>query len=192
MARSAATFDPYTVLGALERNYVDYVLIGGLARVIRGADQVTEGVDICPSFAANNLDRLQGAAEALGAKRVDRRPLELTDDALGAVAVISMDTSAGKFQVISSPAGAPKGYVDLRRAATAEHLGQGVQPLVASTGDLARMAAALHRDADLQRLPELRRILELEVDRERKLGAVPQQKRPATRRAVQRRPRLGR
>jgi hypothetical protein len=35
-------------LAALHRNYVNYVLIGGLARVIRGADEVTGGVDVCP------------------------------------------------------------------------------------------------------------------------------------------------
>lgn len=84
--------------------------------------------------------------------------------------MISLATSAGGLQIIGSPAGAPKGYVDLRRAATKEHLGQGVQPLVASAGDLARMAAALHRDQDIARLRALRRIMELEADREQTLS----------------------
>jgi hypothetical protein len=185
-----AQFDPHSILAALERSYVSYVVIGGLAQVLRGADELTTGVDVCPSFAADNLERLERAVGELDARRVDGATLALTDEVLGAEPVISLRTNAGVLQVIGSPAGAPKGYVDLRRAATAEHLGQGVQPLVASTGDLARMAAALHRDVDLQRLPELRRILELEVDQERKLGAAPQ-KRPATRRAVQQAPRLG-
>jgi hypothetical protein len=163
-------FDPRAILAGLERNYVDYVLIGGLAQVLRGADHVTAGVDICPSFAAGNLDRVSHAVVDLAAKRMDGEPLEVTDGALGNEPVISLATSAGSLQIIGSPAGAPRGYVDLRRAATKEHLGQGIQPLVASSGDLARMAAALHRDQDIARLGQLRRIMELEADREQTLS----------------------
>jgi hypothetical protein len=163
-------FDPRAILAGLERNYFDYVLIGGLAQVLRGTDQVTGGVDICPSFAAGNLDRLSRAVGDLGAARVDDQPLEVTDEALGIEAVLSLATSAGVLQIIGSPTGAPKGYVDLRRAATKEHLGQGIQPLVASVGDLARMSAALDRDQDIPRLGQLRRIMALEADREQTLS----------------------
>lgn len=166
MPRQATGFDPRAILAELERSYVDYVLIGGLAQVLRGADLVTAGVDVCPSFAAGNLARLADAAAALGAGRADGRPVELTDQALGDAGVISLATSVGALQVFGSPEGAPKGYVDLRRAATREDLGQGVRPLVASVGDLARMAAARHRDSDLARLRQLRLIMELEADRE--------------------------
>ncbi len=37
-------FDPYAILAALDRRHVRYVVIGAFARVIRGADEVTEGV----------------------------------------------------------------------------------------------------------------------------------------------------
>jgi hypothetical protein len=163
-------FDPRLILAALERNYVDYVLVGGLAQVLRGADHVTTGVDICPSFATGNLERLSHAVADLGAMRLDGESLEVTDSSLGHETVISLTTGAGALQIIGSPMGAPKGYVDLRRAATKEHLGQGIQPLVASVGDLARMAAALDRDQDLARLGQLRRIMELEADREQTLS----------------------
>jgi hypothetical protein len=59
-------FDPRGLLSALHRHYVSYVLIGGLARVIRGADEVTSGVDICPSLRHDNVERL---AEAPATKR---------------------------------------------------------------------------------------------------------------------------
>lgn len=170
MARRRQQFDPRAVLTALERNYVDYVVIGGLAQVIRGADLITHGVDICPSFATGNLDRVARAAIELDATRLDGSPLEITDEAVGDEVVIALATTAGMLQIVSSPAGAPKGYVDLRRAATKEHLGQGVQPLVASVGDLARMAAALHRDRDVARLPQLRQIMELDADRQQTLS----------------------
>jgi hypothetical protein len=57
-------FDPRAILAALERNYVDYVV---LARVIRGADEITHGVDITPSFARDNLGRLAQALDELDA-----------------------------------------------------------------------------------------------------------------------------
>jgi hypothetical protein len=161
MARSKASFDPRAILVALERNYVDYVVIGALARVIRGSTEATRGVDICPSFAAGNLGRLARAAAELDAAG----DLDLSEESLGAADVTSLTTRHGDLKVIPSPAGAESGFVDLRRAATKEHLGYGLQPLVASTADLARTAAALHRDQDVAQLRELRRILELEADR---------------------------
>ncbi len=190
MARAREQFDPRAVLVALERNYVDYVVIGGLAQVLRGADLVTTGVDICPSFGSGNLVRLARAVAELDAKRADGRPLMLTDDALGAEAVVALSTSAGVLQVVGSPAGAEKGYVDLRRAASKEHLGQGVQPLVASVGDLARMAAALHRDSDVARLAQLRRVMDLEVDRHQALSRAPESPRQVTRKGAERARRL--
>lgn len=161
---SGPALDPLAILGALERNYVDYVLIGGLAQVLRGADVVTAGVDICPSFAGDNLARLGAAAGELKAVPASGEPAALDGAALAASPVVQLSTAAGWLSVIGSPAGVPNGYVDLRRAATREDLGQGVRPLVASTGDLAAMAAALHREQDLERVPMLRRIVELEVE----------------------------
>lgn len=166
MPRRRDQFDPRAILAALERNGVDYVLIGGLAQVIRGADIATASVDICPSFRAGNLDRVAAAVDELGLITSDDGVVELTEEMVGAKPVVSFSTRAGVLGIVGSPEGAPKGYVDLRRGATKEHLGHGVQPLVASVGDLARMASALHRDQDLERLPQLRRIIQLEADRE--------------------------
>ena len=47
---AADPFDPNTLLAALERRNVSYVIIiGGLAGVIHGSDEVTHDLDICPS-----------------------------------------------------------------------------------------------------------------------------------------------
>lgn len=161
MTSPRAPFDPRDILAALEREYVAYVVIGGLARVLRGTDETTEGVDICPSLRGENLQRLTRALAALGVKdatlEADDRP------------VLSFDTASGIVNVVPDPAGTRKGYDDLRRAATREHIGHGLRPSVASVADLARMGAALGRDRDLARLPELRRILELEIGLHRRL-----------------------
>lgn len=157
-------FDPLGLIAALERNYVDYVLIGGFAQVLRGADVVTRGVDVCPSFARRNLDSLQDAVrDTADPERGDGSTWSHTT--LTVDPLVRLQTARGELGIVESPAGVPNGFVDLRRAATRETLGGGLRPLVASTGDLARMAAALHRDQDVKRLPMLRRTLELEVAR---------------------------
>jgi hypothetical protein len=173
MPRAKPPFDPRLIVAALERNYVDYVVIGGLARVIRGATETSTGVDVCPSFAEANVDRLAAAAAELAARPVAGGQLELSERTLGAAEVTGFTTRCGRLNIVPAPAGAPNGFVDLRRAATKEHLGHGLQPLIASTADLARLAAALHRDQDLARLPELRRIMELEVDRGLSTASAP-------------------
>jgi len=186
-AGSEQQFDPLGVLAALERHYVSYVVIGGLAQVLRGADLVSTGVDICPSFAKNNLDQLTASITELDATVIAGRRVVLDELTLTREPVIDVVTRAGALKVIASPAGVPNGYVDLRRAASREDLGHGVRPLVASAGDLAAMAAALGRVSDLERLAALRRIVELDAGRpgppEPAATATPTRPSPATRRA---------
>jgi len=145
------------------------VLIGGLARILRGADEPTTGVDICPSLRASNMPRLQRALEELDAEPTTGRRKTIDVAQLGQQPVVALRTPAGALQVIGAPGGTRNGYDDLRRGATREHIGHGLRPSVASTADLARMAAALGRNQDLQRLGQLRRIMELEVGLHRRL-----------------------
>jgi len=171
--RAEQSFDPRAVVASLERHRVVCVVIGGLARVLRGADEITAGVDICPTYGPDNLERLTSAAAELGAVRADGRELVLTDRGMSEEKVIALSTGFGALNIVGTPAGVARGCVDLRRAATRENLGHGLQPYVASAGDLAGMAAALHRDQDIARLPELRRIMELEVDRQQTIAPPP-------------------
>jgi hypothetical protein len=177
-------FDPRGLLSALHRNYVSYVLIGGLARVIRGVDEVTGGVDICPSLRSENVEQLAKALEELEARRVDRRRLVVEEEALRAEPVLRLRTRFGDLNVVAEPAGTRRGYDDLRRGSSDEHIGAGLRPRVASVADLARMSAALAhelgrepgREAErlrqlaVERSRELRRIMEVEVGMERRLG----------------------
>lgn len=149
-ARSSP-FDPRALLGVLDRHRVAFVVIGGLARVIEGTDEITSGVDITPSTKPENLRRLGEALEELGVGEAG-----LHED--GPTTVM---TSYGELRVVPVPAGT-RGYDDLRRAAVREPLGQGLRPAVASKGDLARMLSALGRDEDVEQLRQLRRLIELE------------------------------
>jgi hypothetical protein len=167
----ADEFDPRAVLAALDRNFVAYVVIGGLARVIRGTDEITDGVDVCPALrSSENLERLGRALEELEATRADGKPLVVDSDSVSGEPVLALRTSAGLVNVVANPAGTRRGYDDLRRGATREHIGQGLRPQVASVPDLARMAAALGRENDLRHSRELRRIMEIEPVLHRRLG----------------------
>jgi hypothetical protein len=90
----------------------------------------------------------------------------------------------GGLNVVCELAGTRRGFEDLRRGATEEHIGAGLRPRVASVADLARMSAALAhelgrepgreaermRQLEIERSRQLRRIMEVEVGMERTLG----------------------
>jgi len=156
--------DPRSILTGLQAAGVPCVVIGGLARVARGSDEVTKGVDICPSLLPANLARLQAALTDMDAARRDGHELTVDEAHLRAEPVIELSTAFGELKLVATPAGVPRGYEALRAGASTEHLGGGLRPEIASTGDLIAMSAALRRDEDLKRMPALRRILQLEAD----------------------------
>ena len=165
-------FDPRGLLAALHRNYVNYVLIGGLARVIRGTDEITSGVDVCPSLRPDNLERLEKALEELEARRTDRRRLTLDEEMLASEPVIRLRTSMGELKLVAEPAGTRRGFEDLRRGATHEHIGEGLRPQVASVADLARMSAALAHELGQERGREAEQLRALEIERSRELRRI--------------------
>ena len=162
---------------------MSFVLIGALARVIRGTNELTDGVDVCPSLTDFNRERLGEALDDLEAQRADRRRLVL-EEALEKERVIRLRTPLGELKLVPEPAGTRRGYNDLRRAATMEHIGDGLRPEVASVADLARMSGALAhelaaergreveraRERAIESSRELRRIMETELGLQRTLG----------------------
>jgi hypothetical protein len=107
--RTEVRFDPETILIALQAAGVASVLIGGLARVAHGADEVTRGVGICPSEQPANLERLAIALDSLGAARPDGRELELDAAHLISEPVLELSTGSGELKVMFAPAGVPRG-----------------------------------------------------------------------------------
>jgi hypothetical protein len=92
---------------------------------------------------------------------VDGKEITLEAAMITTQPLVDVTTAAGDLKIVPEPEGT-RGYDDLRRAATMEHLGRGLRPSVASTGDLARMLAALGRELDMPKLQALRRVAELE------------------------------
>jgi hypothetical protein len=158
---SPARFDPYAVLRELESRRVGYVIIGGLARVLRGSDELTQGVDLTPSALPQNLDRLQQALENLGARRADGKEIDLNDLEPAREPILRLTTDAGAVNIVLEPEGT-RGYNDLRRRATHEPIGEGLRPNVAGGGDLVRMLEALGRDHDRLVIETMQRVVELD------------------------------
>ena len=154
-------FDPLGIFAELNRQKVTYLLIGALARVIQGADELTHGVDITLPLGEENLRRLELALEGLNARPRDHRRLGMQERLERGDEVIPFQTDKGELKLVPVPAGT-QGYDDLRRRMSREYLGHGVRVAVPSIDDLSRMVGAMGRDQDIERLLAMRRLAELE------------------------------
>lgn len=154
-------FDPLGIFAELNRQKVTYLLIGALARVIQGADELTQGVDITLPLGEENLRRLELALEGLSARPRDHRRAGLQERFERGDQVIHFQTDKGELKLVPLPAGT-QGYDDLRRRMSREYLGHGVRVAIPSIDDLSRMVGAMGRDQDIERLLAMRRLAELE------------------------------
>jgi hypothetical protein len=155
-------FRPERILDALARHDVQYVLIGGLAAAIHGADYVTGDVDVTPALADDNLRRLSAALDELHARicvegEPDGGAFAHDAASLAGANVWKLTTDAGDLDITFVPAGTT-GYADLRRHATVIEI-FGVPTTLASLGDVVRSKEAAARPKDLEALPALRTLL---------------------------------
>jgi hypothetical protein len=158
---SPAHFDPYAILHELDRARVSFVVIGALARVIQGSDEVTRGFDLTPSMRVQNLERLEAALESLNARRADGKPLDVSKVDPEWESIIELESDAGEIKIVPQPIGT-RGYDDLRHRAMRQPLGKGLRPEVAGAGDLVRMLEALGREEDSRTIDTMRRVVELD------------------------------
>ena len=168
----AAEPDSLEILRTLERHGVRYVLIGAAAARVAGTPVVTEDVDVTPATDRANLERLAAALRELGARfrtagEPEGMPFPVDADMLGSAETWTLTTSAGDLVLCFMPSGT-RGYGDLRREASRERLGKGLNVTVASLRDVIRSKEAAGREQDLAQLPLLRRTLEQIRERERR------------------------
>ena len=154
-------FDPLGIFAELNRQKVTYLLIGALARVIQGADELTHGVDITLPLGEENLRRLELALAGLNARPRDHRRTGLQERLERGDQVIPYQTERGELKLVPLPAGT-QGYDDLRRRMSREYLGNGIRVAIPSIDDLSRMVGAMGGDQDIERLLAMRRLAELE------------------------------
>jgi hypothetical protein len=162
------TFQPEQIIGALARNQVEYILIGGLAAVAWQSPYSTRDVDICPDRRGPNLSRLANALIELAAKRVtDLEPegvdVVITADYLSKENELAFMTSAGPLDIVFVPRGT-QGYDDLRREASTEAVFE-ERVRISSIDDVIRMK-------DARGMPKDRLVVDLlrEIQERRRKG----------------------
>jgi hypothetical protein len=158
-----AEFQPHEILRVLDKNGVDYVLIGGLAAILHGAPHLTTDVDIVPQEAPDNLERLSAALDELKARiRVAGQEDGVTfghdGPSLGRVRIWNLVTDRGNVDITFVPSGT-RGYDDLVRDVRPMRV-KGADVPVASLADVIRSKEAAGRERDRAILPLLRRLLE--------------------------------
>ncbi|MEY2419590.1 MAG: hypothetical protein QOG90_2270 [Actinomycetota bacterium] len=164
----SAALDTERVLRALDVARVDYVLIGGVACIAHGAEQLTFDTDILPSLDPDNLDRLLGALESLGAgifvddARLAMEAGELWETislrgggaGLGDAEAWHFSTDAGLVDVVMRAAGVGDFDAHVDNARQFEVFGLSVK--VAGLDELVRSKETLGRAKDLPVLEQLR------------------------------------
>jgi hypothetical protein len=147
--RERTDFNPAAVIARLNRHGVRYVVIGGLAAVLRGSPSITQDVDVCYDRDHENLERLAGALnEAHPALRGGSPGMRFVIDAraLGLGDTFTLTTDDGPVDILATPSGT-RGYPDL--AANADLMEAfGESFLVAGLEDLIRMKRASGRPKD--------------------------------------------
>lgn len=153
-----APLDPACIFGVLGQHGVRYVLIGGLAAVVRGSTAMTNDADIVPERDPRSLERLSSALGELEARlRADTDPEGIPFDPhpalLAQMTTVNLTTRCGDLDIAFQPAGLA-GYDELiAEADTYELYGHRVQ--VASLRHIIRSKEAADRPKDRIALPIL-------------------------------------
>ncbi|MGH9034453.1 MAG: nucleotidyltransferase domain-containing protein [Acidimicrobiia bacterium] len=151
--------DAPRIVEVLNRHQVAYVVIGAYAAQLHGAPiRKTEDIDVTPSRARQNLDRLSQALKELGARvRTVGVPGGLAFDhdgaSLGQTLMWNLTCAHGDFDISFQPSGT-EGFDDLARDAVTRSVGD-VPARVASLDDVIRSKRAAGRPKDLAVLPTL-------------------------------------
>lgn len=150
--------DVATILDALDRHGVEYVLVGGLAARLHGSPLLTDDLDITPASDGENLGRLAKALRELEARLRGAEDVEFPLDvrSLASSELLTMTTRAGWLDICWRPAGG-QSYETLASAAEPYEL-FGLRIRVASLDDLISSKSAAGRDKDLRALPMLREL----------------------------------
>lgn len=143
------------LLGALNRQGVDFVIVGGVAGLAHGSAYPTFDVDVAYSRERANLERLVQALRELdvtlrGAPK--DLPFQLDARTLENGANFTFDTPYGKLDVLGDLEGSG-GYDELRRKASIETIA-GHEVRIASIDHLIAMKRTANRPKDRNMLEE--------------------------------------
>lgn len=140
---------PRPLLQALDRQGVDFVLVGGVAGLAHGSSYPTYDLDIAYSRDRQNLRRLVDALREIGVTLRGAPadlPFQLEAETLANGANFTFETAFGSFDILGDVAGV-KSYDELRRGSKVEEV-FGMQVRIASLDHLIAMKRAANRAKD--------------------------------------------
>ena len=143
-------FRPRPILDALIAHGVDFVVIGGIAGILRGSSYPTYDLDVAYARDVENLERLASALVELGATlrgAPPNLPFILDAKTLENGAHFTFDTPHGAIDILTDPDGAPK-YDELKKEAGEPQPLEGVLVYAASLDHLIGMKEAAGRNKD--------------------------------------------
>jgi len=156
--------DVKTLVTALNREGVDYVVIGGIALVLQGGAHVTFDVDLAFARGLNNIEHVVKALEAFKPRPRGFDPdLRFIWDAQTVISstLMTLETSIGDVDLLGETPGVDS-YQELVARSTEIELDRGVVVRVASLHDLLAMKKAAGRTKDERHISELQALIELD------------------------------
>jgi hypothetical protein len=147
------------LLGRLNRQKVEYVIIGGFAAILHGGTIVTEDVDICCRFTSGNLLRLQKAFSGFHpVHRITpkRLPLRLTAKNCRGLKNLYIETDWGVVDCLGEVLGIGD-YAAVRKESVVVKLPFG-SCRVLSLDALIKSKEAMNRPRDREAVIQLRAI----------------------------------
>jgi hypothetical protein len=112
------------ILEQLNREQVEYVLVGGLAAVVHGVPLVTRDVDICMPFTEQNLGRLEKALADLNPvhrQTPQRLPFSVAADFARGLKNLYLGTDLGVLDCLGEIKGIG-GYAEVQRRSVVAEL----------------------------------------------------------------------
>jgi len=147
----------HPLLLKLLTNRVEFVLIGGVAAILHGASTFTKDIDVCASFANENLDRIVEALHDLDPRyRMTPQKLKMPSDAskLYGYKNLYLQTTLGEIDLLSEVDGVGT-YSIVKDHADLITIGD-MQVPVMSIEDIIQSKGFLGRPKDRQVIAELR------------------------------------
>jgi predicted nucleotidyltransferase len=148
----------------LNRHGVDWVLIGGMAVMLYGADYLTSDCDLAFDKTKDNLLSLKGALEELGARPIrasENGPFEL-DFSILMSPFMHLKSEAGPIDLINRLPNIDS-YEELARNALKVEI-EGVEIRIASIDDIIRLKTDTGRERDLLHITMLRSLKDAKAD----------------------------
>lgn len=156
------TGDFFDLLERLVGASVDFVIVGGFAGVVHGCTYVTQDIDICCDFSADNLLRLQKAVcdiNPVHRMTPNRQKLELTRDNCNRFKNLYLDTDIGQLDCVSFISGV--GYFQAVKKKSTLIEAENIQLRVLSLDALIDSKKAMNRPRDRQVILQLEAIKKL-------------------------------